>query len=88
MDYYKDIEIKVTGLRPGEKLFEERLMDEEGLAKTKNEKISIGKPLVFDENEFYSSVKELIKTAHDESADIKLAVSKLVPTYKIDRTEC
>ena len=85
LEPFKDIDVKVTGLRPGEKLYEERLMDEEGLSKTQNEKISIGKPLVFDSDKFYSEVKSLIEKSYDESADIKSAVSELVPTYKIDR---
>ncbi len=77
----EDIEIKVTGLRPGEKLFEERLMAEEGMTKTANEMISIGKPLEFDDEKFYESLEEMKELAYDEHSDIKFSVKKVVPTY-------
>jgi len=79
----KDIKIEITGLRPGEKLYEERLMDEEGLDRTENELISIGKPLVFDEDNFFSELSVLKETAYTESSQIKQAVANIVKTYKI-----
>ncbi|MBO5067269.1 MAG: polysaccharide biosynthesis protein [Clostridia bacterium] len=79
-----DIEIKVTGLRPGEKLYEERLMAEEGLLKTENKMISIGKPLEIDEKNLFESLTLLKEKAYEETDDMKKLVSKLVPTYKID----
>lgn len=81
---FKDIDIKVTGLRPGEKLYEERLMDEEGLAKTANDKISIGKPLDIDEKTLFSKVEELYTEAYNETEKMKDLVHELVPTYVID----
>jgi FlaA1/EpsC-like NDP-sugar epimerase len=80
-----DIEIKVTGLRPGEKLYEERLMEEEGLAKTQNEKISIGKPLDIDEKTLFDKIEVLLKSAKDETKEMKELVHDLVPTYVIDK---
>lgn len=79
-----DIEIKCIGLRPGEKLYEERLMAEEGLEKTENELISIGKPLDIDEDNLFRSLDELYKAAYDEVPNMKELVHKLVPTYTID----
>ena len=81
----EDIEIRCTGLRPGEKLFEERLMKEEGLQKTPNGLINIGKPIPLDEEVLWKTLDELYKAAYEESEDMKEAVQKLVPTYKIDR---
>ncbi len=80
-----DIEIKCTGLRPGEKLFEERLMAEEGLQKTPNGLISIAQPIPLDENSFWDSLSALYKAAHEESEQMKEWVKKLVPTYTIDK---
>ncbi len=79
-----DIEIKCTGLRPGEKLFEERLMAEEGLQKTSNGLISIAKPIPLDEENFWTTLDELYEGAYSETDDMKRAVKKLVPTYTID----
>ncbi len=81
----KDIEIKITGLRPGEKLYEERLMEEEGLQKTSNDMISIGKPLVIDEKNLLNKVNELYIEAYNETEKMKELVQELVPTYKIDK---
>ena len=80
----KDIEIKITGLRPGEKLYEERLMDEEGLTKTPNQLISIGKPLVIDEENLFAKIHELYVEAYNETDRMKELVHELVPTYQID----
>ena len=81
---FKDIDIKITGLRPGEKLYEERLMGEEGLSKTENKKISIGKPLEIDAEMLYSKIEELLLEAKKETDKMKELVHELVPTYKID----
>lgn len=78
----KDIEIKVTGLRPGEKLYEELLMDEEGLEKTKHEKIFIGKPGDFDIKEIEFKIDELIKIGEEVSKEeLKDKMAVIVPTY-------
>ena len=79
----KDIKIEITGLRPGEKLYEERLMEEEGLIKTANEKISIGKPIEFDEEKLIYMLDRLYDEAYAESDEIKHLVKELVPTYKV-----
>lgn len=78
---YKDIKIEFVGLRPGEKLYEEMLMSEEGLKKTENSMIYIGKPIDFDESEFYKTLEELSRTMYDENIDIRALVKKIVPTY-------
>ena len=80
----KDIEIKITGLRPGEKLYEERLMAEEGLKKTANDRISIGKPLEINEQQLFDALDVLYDEAYSESTRMKQLVHELVPTYKID----
>ncbi len=80
----KDIDILVTGLRPGEKLYEERLMAEEGLERTANDMISVGKPLVFDEENLFRKINELYIEAYNETDRMKELVKELVPTYKID----
>lgn len=82
-----DIDIVCTGLRPGEKLYEERLMKEEGLQQTANGLISIAKPLQFDEESFWSTLEELKVQAHAETEDMKKSVKKLVPTYTIDERD-
>ena len=81
----KDIEVKITGLRPGEKLYEERLMEEEGLQKTANEMISIGRPLDIDEENLLNKLNELYVEAYNETDRMKELVHELVPTYKIDK---
>ena len=79
-----DIDIEFTGLRPGEKLYEERLMQEEGLQKTQNDLISIGHPLDIDEKLLFGKLDELYEAMHNETDHMKELVSTLVPTYKID----
>ena len=79
-----DIEIKITGLRPGEKLYEEILMDEEGLKSTPNKLIHIGQPINFDETKFMTDLDKLIKSAFENKDDIKEKVAKIVTTYKVD----
>ncbi len=76
-----DIEIRVTGLRPGEKLYEERLMAEEGLAKTANDSISIGRPLDIDEEHLKDVLERLRVAAESDSPDLRALVGELVPTY-------
>lgn len=82
-----DIDIVCTGLRPGEKLYEERLMDEEGLQKTANGQISIAQPIPLDEKEFWDTLDKLYKAAHNETDKMKELVHQLVPTYTIDVRE-
>ena len=80
----EDIKIEFTGLRPGEKLYEEMLMAEEGLKQTKNKLIHIGEPIEFDEEEFFNELEELAVESKDElsNEEIKEWVKKLVPTYR------
>ena len=85
LEPFKDIDVVVTGLRPGEKLYEERLMEEEGLQRTANEMISIGKPLVLDEENLLTKLEELRVAAYEETDKMKELVSELVPTYTIDK---
>ena len=77
----EDIEIRFTGLRPGEKMYEELLMDEEGLKKTANKMIFIGKPIVFDEEKFEKQLEQLDRAARQESEDIRRTVKEIVDTY-------
>ena len=77
----EDIEIEFTGLRPGEKLYEERLMAEEGMQKTANKMISIGKPIKFDEDKFMMQLENLKAYVENEPADIREWVKEIVPTY-------
>jgi len=76
-----DIKIEYTGLRPGEKLYEEKLMAEEGLEKTPNDLIHIGKPLDFDHDVFLENLDELNKVAYRNTEAIKSYVAKYVTTY-------
>ena len=77
----KDIKIEVVGLRPGEKLYEELLMDEEGLQETENQKIHIGKPIDLDEEEFLARLDRLIEKAEDNMAGIRTDIKEICPTY-------
>ena len=81
--YKPDVDIKIvyTGLRPGEKLYEEKLMAEEGLTKTENDLIHIGKPIPFDTDEFLSELRNLMFVAYTNSKDIQEQVRKMVSTY-------
>lgn len=78
----EDIKIEFTGLRPGEKLYEELLMDEEGLQDTPNRLIHIGKPIEFDTEQFVEQLKELGDMANLDTEQIRQAVQKIVPTYQ------
>lgn len=82
-----DIEIKYTGLRPGEKLYEELLMEEEGLRSTENERIHIGRPIEMDEEEFLKDLEELYQAAYAETDHMKKIVKKLVPTYNLRKAD-
>ncbi|HBF86415.1 MAG TPA: nucleoside-diphosphate sugar epimerase, partial [Clostridiales bacterium] len=75
------------GLRPGEKLYEERLMDEEGMQKTPNGLINIAQPIKFDEENFWKTMEGLYTAAYEETPKMKELVKQLVPTYKIDGRE-
>lgn len=80
----EDIKIEFTGLRPGEKLYEELLMDEEGLQDTANAMIHIGKPIELDEDAFFRQLHALKQEAERESGHIKEMIKEIVPTYVID----
>ena len=76
-----DIKIEYTGLRPGEKLYEEMLMDEEGMQDTANKMIHIGKPIEMDDDWFLGKLHELDEASKTESDRIRYLVSQVVPTY-------
>lgn len=82
-----DMQIEYTGLRPGEKLYEELLTKEEGLQKTENELIYIGKPLEFDEVHFMSELRKLEQAVIDERFDVKEIVAGIIPTYHIRKED-
>ena len=73
--------MEYTGLRPGEKLYEEKLMAEEGLTKTENELIHIGKPIPFDTEVFLKQLEELAVVAYGNDPEIRSYVEKIVTTY-------
>ena len=81
--YTPDVDIKIvyTGLRPGEKLYEELLMGEEGLQETENKKIHIGKPIEMDDEWFTDKLMELELACNSESDRIRELISEVVPTY-------
>ena len=81
----EDIKIKITGLRPGEKLYEELLMDEEGLQSTPNKLIHIGKPIAMNDKLFFKELDKLIASAYKNDKNIKEKVATIVDTYKIDK---
>ena len=76
-----DMEIKYTGLRPGEKLYEELLMNEEGMQDTDNKLIHIGRPIEFDKEHFFEHLEELKEEAYAETGDIRTLIQKVAPTY-------
>lgn len=80
----EDIKIEYTGLRPGEKLYEEKLMAEEGLKTTPNKLIHIGMPIPFDTDEFIGQLQDLLEASYMNVADIRQRVAKVVTTYKMN----
>lgn len=79
---YEDIKIEYTGLRPGEKLYEELLMNEEGLKSTENKKIHIGKPIEFSEEEFFSHLRRIYYAAnHNNKDEVEAIIAEMIPTY-------
>lgn len=77
----KDIQIQYIGLRPGEKLYEELLMDEEGLRDTENSMIHIGKPIELDEDKFFAQLEELQYEVLHETKFVRERIKEIVPTY-------
>ncbi|MDY3936877.1 MAG: nucleoside-diphosphate sugar epimerase/dehydratase [Oscillospiraceae bacterium] len=77
-----DIKIEYTGLRPGEKLFEEKLMSEEGMRTTPNKLIHIGNPIPINADKFRTGLERLMTEAYGNSDDIRHLVAQMVPTYK------
>lgn len=83
---YEDIDIQFTGLRPGEKLFEELLMDEEGMRSTANKKIHIGKPIHFEEQVLLDTLEQMrVAAKENNSAALLKLIKRLVPTYHADK---
>ena len=79
----EDIKIQYTGLRPGEKLYEEILLDEEGMKKTKSKKIYIGEPIQFDTKKLQESLTKLYDAARDDDKDrVEELIAQIVPTFK------
>lgn len=81
----EDIKIEFTGLRPGEKLYEEMLMAEEGMQDTANKLIHIGKPIEMDDEKFMMQLENLKEYVVQEPDDIRRAVQEIVPTYSAGR---
>ena len=83
--YQPDVDIKIvyTGLRPGEKLYEELLMNEEGLQETENKLIHIGKPIEFDDMKFFADLVKLKEYAYEDNGAGKKMVKEMVPTYQV-----
>ena len=77
-----DIRIEYTGLRPGEKLYEEKLMEEEGMKTTPNKLIHIGNPIQFDTDLFQKQLEKLMLAAYENSESIATMIKEMVPTYK------
>ncbi len=77
-----DIKISYTGLRPGEKLYEEKLMAEEGMKTTQNSLIYIGRPIAFDTDLFLQQIRSLMEACYENRSDIRALVQKIVPTYQ------
>jgi FlaA1/EpsC-like NDP-sugar epimerase len=76
-----DIKIEYTGLRPGEKLYEEKLMAEEGMKRTENKLIHIGKPIEMDYEEFKKKLAKLDDDSKEDDENIRQYVMDIVPTY-------
>lgn len=82
-----EIKIEYTGLRPGEKMYEELLMNEEGLTETANKMIYIGKPIEIDDEKFEQQLEQLRAASKAEESDIRAEVAKIVPTYHYETSE-
>ena len=82
-----DIKIEYTGLRPGEKLYEEKLMAEEGLKKTANKLIHVGCPIPFDSDEFLRKLDVLMQRAYANSDNIRELVADMVSTYNYKKED-
>ena len=82
----EDIMIEYSGLRPGEKLYEERLMEEEGLQTTENKRISIAKPIEMDDEAFFDALVELKDAVYKETGTVREMVQDIVPTYRVPKT--
>ncbi len=82
-----DIKIVYTGLRPGEKMYEEKLMEEEGMKTTPNKLIHIGNPIAFDEREFLEKLAALMQAAYREDTDIRAMLADMVPSYHPENKE-
>ena len=81
----RDIKIEIVGLRPGEKLYEELLMAEEGLESTPNDLIFVGQPIDIDKNVFLDKLNSLIEVAEANSNNIKDEIKKICDTYTITK---
>lgn len=79
---HKDIEIEFIGIRPGEKIYEELLTNEEGIMETKNNKIFIGKPIDMNQEKFKAQLEYLKTMADDENYDVRVLIGEIVPEYK------
>ena len=82
-----DIKIEYVGLRPGEKLYEEKLMEEEGMKTTPNHLIHIGAPIPFDTDQFLVRLKELMDVSYGDTKDIRELVAEVVGTYQVFKRE-
>ena len=83
----EDIKIVYTGLRPGEKLYEEKLMAEEGMGTTANKLIFVGQPIEMNDELFKKEIEELDADSKKDDKDIRVHVAAIVPTYKVKKTE-
>jgi len=83
----EDIMIEYTGLRPGEKLYEERLMEEEGLKTTANNRISVARPIEMDDLAFFDALMELKDAVYEETGSVREMVRDIVPTYKMPKVD-
>jgi len=83
----EDIMIEYSGLRPGEKLYEERLMEEEGLKTTENNRISVAKPIEMDDLAFFDALMELKDAVYEETGSVREMVRDIVPTYKMPKVD-
>ena len=80
---HEDIKIEYTGLRPGEKLYEELLLNEEGITKTDNKKIYIGRPIEFDNDALFRHLKNLYYAAYrNDKPAVEELIAEIVPTFK------